>query len=93
MQDTVERTFVGDFYCDEYRGLFVIRGENVVLLGEVDNDKDFMVTSSFRELPPAEVHRMAKEELERKKARDRLKNKVLHNQGFSVDFAESHDHY
>ncbi|RKO91230.1 hypothetical protein BDK51DRAFT_24783, partial [Blyttiomyces helicus] len=35
LQDTVERTHVADGYSDAYRGVFVIRGENVVLLGEI----------------------------------------------------------
>ncbi|KAJ1542587.1 SM-like, degradation of cytoplasmic mRNAs and positively regulates transcription initiation, partial [Cladochytrium tenue] len=37
LQDTVERHYVDDGrrYGDEYRGLFVVRGENVVLIGEV----------------------------------------------------------
>ena len=35
LQDTIERTFVKDCYCDAKRGTFLVRGENVLLLGEV----------------------------------------------------------
>lgn len=35
LQDTVERIFGGKLYADVPRGLFIIRGENVLLLGEV----------------------------------------------------------
>ena len=35
MQDAIERIFVGDIYGDLYAGIYVIRGENVVLLGEI----------------------------------------------------------
>jgi hypothetical protein len=35
MQDAIERIFVGDIYGDIYAGIYVIRGENVVLLGEI----------------------------------------------------------
>ena len=35
LQDAVERIFVGDIYGDVYAGIYVIRGENVVLLGEI----------------------------------------------------------
>lgn len=35
LQDTVERIIVEDKYSDIPRGVFVIRGENVVLLGEI----------------------------------------------------------
>lgn len=33
LEQTVERVIVGDKYCDKPLGLYVIRGENVVLLG------------------------------------------------------------
>ena len=35
LQDTVERIFVQDLYADIRRGLFIVRGENVLLLGEI----------------------------------------------------------
>ena len=35
LQDTIERTFVKDCYSDIKRGIFLVRGENVLLLGEV----------------------------------------------------------
>jgi U6 snRNA-associated Sm-like protein LSm1 len=37
LQDATERIFVGDIYGDIYAGIYVIRGENVVLLGEIVN--------------------------------------------------------
>ena len=35
LQDTIERIHVGKEYGDIPRGLFIVRGENVVLMGEV----------------------------------------------------------
>jgi len=35
LQGTIERIHVGDMYGDIPRGIFVVRGENVVLLGEI----------------------------------------------------------
>lgn len=35
LQDTVERIFVQDIYADIPRGIFLVRGENVLLLGEI----------------------------------------------------------
>jgi len=35
LQDTIERLFVQDLYADIERGLFLVRGENVLLLGEI----------------------------------------------------------
>lgn len=31
---------MGELYCDVPLGLYVIRGENVVLIGELDREKD-----------------------------------------------------
>ncbi len=34
-QYTVERIYIGDAFADIDRGIFLIRGESVVLLGEI----------------------------------------------------------
>ncbi|KAJ0030854.1 hypothetical protein Pint_13531 [Pistacia integerrima] len=44
LEGACERIIVGDLYCDIPLGLYVIRGENVVLIGELDLEKE--------ELPP-----------------------------------------
>ncbi|KAJ4708771.1 U6 snRNA-associated Sm-like protein LSm1 [Melia azedarach] len=61
LEGACERIIVGDLYCDIPLGLYVIRGENVVLIGELDLEKD--------ELPPhmtrvstAEIKRAQKAE-------------------------------
>ena len=35
LQDTIERIHVGNEYGDIPRGIFIVRGENLVLLGEI----------------------------------------------------------
>lgn len=35
LQETIERIHVGNEYGDIPRGIFVVRGENVVLVGEI----------------------------------------------------------
>ena len=35
LHETIERIYVGDRYGDIERGIYLIRGENVVLLGEI----------------------------------------------------------
>ncbi|XP_055825670.1 sm-like protein LSM1B [Solanum dulcamara] len=61
LESACERAIVGDLYCDIPLGLYIIRGENVVLIGELDVDKE--------ELPPhmtcvsqAEIRRAQKAE-------------------------------
>ncbi|KAH7445418.1 hypothetical protein KP509_01G007900 [Ceratopteris richardii] len=40
IESAEERIIVGDQFCDVPLGLYVIQGENVVLLGELDATKD-----------------------------------------------------
>ncbi|KAF9335224.1 SM-like, degradation of cytoplasmic mRNAs and positively regulates transcription initiation [Podila epicladia] len=86
LQDTIERIYVGDAYGDIPRGIFIIRGENVVLLGEIDLDKED--ESPLREVPVEEILQVQREEMEARVKRDKVKNKFLSEQGFSVDNVE-----
>ncbi|KAF9205026.1 SM-like, degradation of cytoplasmic mRNAs and positively regulates transcription initiation [Haplosporangium sp. Z 27] len=86
LQDTIERIYVGDTYGDIPRGIFIIRGENVVLLGEIDEDKEDELP--LREVPVEEVLQIQKEEMEAKLKREKTKHRMLSEQGFSVDTAE-----
>ncbi|KAK4790101.1 hypothetical protein SAY86_017405 [Trapa natans] len=58
LQGAYERVIVGDLYCDISLGLYVIRGENVVLAGELDLEKDelpsHMTRVSLAEIKMAE---------------------------------------
>ncbi|KAJ1977900.1 hypothetical protein H4R34_003411 [Dimargaris verticillata] len=85
--DQYERIYVKDVYGDIQRGVFVIRGENVVLLGEIDNIKDD--EQPLQQLPYDQVLRMQQEEAEARQQKEKVKNQLLHNQGFSVDFLET----
>lgn len=40
LEDTVERIYHKNAYAENWHGLFLIRGENVVLLGEVVRPPD-----------------------------------------------------
>ncbi|KAJ0402729.1 hypothetical protein P43SY_007871 [Pythium insidiosum] len=40
LQDTYERHVAGGLFCDIELGLNIIRGENIVLLGELDEEKE-----------------------------------------------------
>lgn len=35
LQDTIERVFANNLYADIQRGIYLVRGENVLLLGEI----------------------------------------------------------
>ncbi|KAJ1980419.1 hypothetical protein H4R35_001142 [Dimargaris xerosporica] len=87
LQNSVERIYVKDAYGDIQRGVFVIRGENVVLLGEIDTIKDD--EQPLQELPYDQVLRIQQAEAEARQQKEKVKNQLLHNQGFSVDFLET----
>ncbi|KAJ3028909.1 UNVERIFIED_CONTAM: SM-like, degradation of cytoplasmic mRNAs and positively regulates transcription initiation [Siphonaria sp. JEL0065] len=92
LQDTMERMYHNDTYGEEYRGMFVVRGENVVLLGELDEEREARHLRTLREVPSAEINAIVKKEAEARKQMDLVTGKILHARGFCVDFAET-DHY
>ncbi|KAL8848048.1 MAG: hypothetical protein Q9221_006908 [Calogaya cf. arnoldii] len=48
LQNTIERIFIEDVYADVPRGIFLVRGENVLLLGEIVRSLHLLVTTSKR---------------------------------------------
>ncbi|EXJ57810.1 uncharacterized protein A1O5_12368 [Cladophialophora psammophila CBS 110553] len=64
-----------NLYCDIPRGTFLVRGENVLLLGEVDLDKDDDPPPGYEEGDVEEVFRIQKEAERERKKKDRLKGK------------------
>ncbi|CAF9924399.1 MAG: hypothetical protein GOMPHAMPRED_003621 [Gomphillus americanus] len=91
LQDTIERIFVKDLYADIPRGIFLVRGENVLLLGEIreltiqDLDKDDYVPPPYRLAPAAEVHRLIVQQVAERKDKERRKQKKLGGHGFEVE--------
>lgn len=62
-------------FCDIPRGTYLVRGENVLLLGEIDLDKDDDPPPGYEEGPVEEVFRIQREgELERKR-RDKVRGR------------------
>ncbi|KAI5124670.1 hypothetical protein M0805_004278 [Coniferiporia weirii] len=87
LEDTIERMFHGSTYADQYVGIFLIRGENVVLLGEIDLDLEDEVplqAASYQALKPIYAQEMAE-----KKHRDHDKAQVLYEEkGFCREGGE-----
>ncbi|CDZ97211.1 Small Nuclear ribonucleoprotein splicing factor [Phaffia rhodozyma] len=75
-------------YADIPRGVFLIRGENVVLIGEIDLDVEDEPPVQLIPAPIPDVLRAQKIDSDRKAAQDAIKTRVLHGQGFSTDNAE-----
>ncbi|KAK7416261.1 hypothetical protein QQX98_005332 [Neonectria punicea] len=93
LQSTTERIFATDpasedtvrptgVFADVSHGIFLVRGENVLLLGEIDLDKDDDPPPGF---VPAElelVKRLAEEKKVAEKVREKSRLKKLAKLGF-----------
>ncbi|XP_052770535.1 U6 snRNA-associated Sm-like protein LSm1 [Mya arenaria] len=76
---TIERIHVGKKYGDIPRGIFIVRGENVVLLGEVDVENEGNLP--LEEVPIDEILEMQREEQITKQAEEDRKKKALIDRG------------
>ncbi|EMC94963.1 hypothetical protein BAUCODRAFT_34961 [Baudoinia panamericana UAMH 10762] len=85
LQDTVERLFVQNVYADIDRGLFLVRGENVSLLGEIDLDKDDYIPEPYQLASVEKVFALKKAEDAERKKTDKTKQKRLADLGFEVE--------
>ncbi|GKV09794.1 hypothetical protein SLEP1_g21238 [Rubroshorea leprosula] len=63
LEGACERVIVGDLYCDIPLGLYVIRGENVVLIGELDLEREELPEQMTR-VSETEIRRAQKAERE-----------------------------
>jgi U6 snRNA-associated Sm-like protein LSm1 len=57
LDGAVERIVVQNCYADVPFGIFVVRGENVMLLGEVDATKEAHLSSTLNLVTEAEIRR------------------------------------
>lgn len=63
LEGACERVIVGDIYSDIPLGLYVIRGENVVLVGELDPERDDLPPNMTR-VSAVEIRKAQKAERE-----------------------------
>ncbi|ORY64383.1 uncharacterized protein BCR38DRAFT_213253 [Pseudomassariella vexata] len=93
LQSTVERIYatlpgakessaLKGYYADKPHGIFLVRGENVLLLGEIDLDKDDESPLGFEQAELEKVEKLAKERKVVEKAKEKNKLKQLATLGF-----------
>uniref|UniRef100_A0A3B3RAM3 U6 snRNA-associated Sm-like protein LSm1 n=1 Tax=Paramormyrops kingsleyae TaxID=1676925 RepID=A0A3B3RAM3_9TELE len=91
LHQTVERIHVGKKYGDIPRGIFIVRGENVVLLGEIDlekeNDTVLQQVSIEEILEEQRLQQQAKQEMEK------AKTQALKLRGLSIPRVDMLDEY
>lgn len=93
LQSTVERIFAPSpesagsdrptgLYADINHGTFLVRGENVLLLGEIDLDRDDEPPPGFELAELDVVKKIAEEKKAAEKTRDKARVKKLAQHGF-----------
>ncbi|MBA0594107.1 hypothetical protein Gorai_011026, partial [Gossypium raimondii] len=73
LEGACERVIVGDLYCDIPLGLNIIRGENVVLIGEMDMEKEEL-PSHMTAVSTVEIKRAQKAERDATYLKGSMKN-------------------
>lgn len=76
-------------YAEEPRGLFMVRGENVVMLGEVDIDKEDQPLESMDRIPFRDALRAKQQHDESRFKQETIKGKQLARYGVLYDFHKS----
>ncbi|XP_071566452.1 U6 snRNA-associated Sm-like protein LSm1 [Temnothorax americanus] len=89
LQSTIERIHVGQEYGDIPRGIFIVRGENVVLLGEIDIEKEKVLP--LKKVTVDEILDAQRREQESKQEQKKRVNKALKERGFAYIPDLSHD--
>ncbi|PLB47896.1 small nuclear ribonucleo protein [Aspergillus steynii IBT 23096] len=85
LQDTIERMYAGNLYADIPRGIFLVRGENVLLLGEIDLDKEDEMPTTVQRAPFQEVFELKKQEDAQRKTGDKKRQGKLQCLGFEPE--------
>ncbi|GAB6032721.1 SM-like, degradation of cytoplasmic mRNAs and positively regulates transcription initiation [Chamberlinius hualienensis] len=88
---TIERIHVGQEYGDIPRGVFVIRGDNVVLLGEIDRDKE--ADLPLKQVSVDEILESQHNEQEAKQQKDKLRLKAMKERGLAVALDNTQEDY
>ncbi|VDN01912.1 unnamed protein product [Thelazia callipaeda] len=79
LHETLERIHVDTYYGDINRGIFVIRGDNVVLAGEIDEEKE--KCTGLICIPAEKILSLQREKMEEKERFEEARNKVMKGRG------------
>lgn len=89
LHQTIERIHVGTEYGDIPRGVFIVRGENVVLLGEIDAEKE--VELPLTEVSVDNILDAQRKEQELKQEKQKLLSQALKERGLRLMQELTHD--
>ncbi|XP_059846502.1 U6 snRNA-associated Sm-like protein LSm1 [Hypanus sabinus] len=91
LHQTLERIHVGKKYGDIPRGIFIVRGENVVLLGEIDLKKER--ESPLQQVSIERILADLRKEQEVKSRAEKLKIQVFKERGLMLPYPDTLDEY
>ena len=77
---TIERIHVGDKFGDIPRGIFLIRGENMVLCGEVKDEEE---SADLTRVDVDEILELQHAQLTDRQDRERIRRKAMQENGMS----------
>ncbi|KAH9416795.1 U6 snRNA-associated Sm-like protein LSm1 [Dermatophagoides pteronyssinus] len=89
LHQTIERIYVNEKYGDIPRGIFLIRGENVALCGEIDDQKE--LNTPLKQIPIEEILELQQNEIEERQRREKIKLKILKEKGFCLNLESIND--
>ncbi|CCK72340.1 Lsm1p KNAG_0J02610 [Huiozyma naganishii CBS 8797] len=89
LQHCVERIYLEGKYAEEDRGVFMVRGENVVMLGEVDIDKEDEPLTLLERVPFSEAESTRTLANAQRFKQETDKTKEYARYGLSHDFYKS----
>ncbi|KAI9696895.1 MAG: SM-like, degradation of cytoplasmic mRNAs and positively regulates transcription initiation [Bogoriella megaspora] len=87
IQDTIERYYAykSCLWAEEPQGIYIVRGENITLIGEIDLDKDDIMPEPWKQASLEEVCALEKQEKEELKAKDKEKKGAMAQLGFEPE--------
>lgn len=90
LQDAVERIYLDDdnSFGQAYRGVFMVRGENVVMMGELDIDKEDDHLESRKQIDWPEAEKRMKQIHREKIVAELEKSQRMLKQGLVNDFVK-----
>ncbi|KPP73533.1 U6 snRNA-associated Sm-like protein LSm1-like [Scleropages formosus] len=91
LHQTVERIHVGKKYGDIPRGIFIVRGENVVLLGEIDLEKESETV--LQQVSIEEILEEQRSQQQAKQEAEKAKTQALKDRGLSIPRVDMLDEY
>jgi len=90
LEGATERIYLEKTYGEKYMGLYLIRGENVVLVGEIDDEKEQQLANDvtsvkLTKIPYEEAKKAYQKEQQDQADQAKQKRKIMMDRGIAID--------